>query len=156
MRRADHAVTDPEQILEILNRCKILRIAMQDAEGLYIVPLSFGYVNQNGQYQLYIHSAKEGRKVTAMSAGCSVAFEMDCNFQLQESEDACHYSCLYASLIGTGHACLVEDPAEKALGLSAIMRHQSGKEFSFTEQMTKSVAIFRIDVEQMTGKQKKA
>ncbi len=154
MRRSDRAVTDHTRQLDILNQCKILRIAMMDAEGLYIVPVSFGYVEQEGKLSFYLHSATEGRKVSAMSAGCAVAFELDCQFQLQEGEIACEYSCAYASIIGAGHAALVEDPIERAAGLAAVMKHQTGKAFTFTEELPMPVAIFRIDVEQMSVKQK--
>ena len=140
--------------MEILEQCKILRLAMQDGEGLYIVPLSFGYVTHEDTLSFYIHSAKEGRKVTAMTPGCPVAFELDCGFQLQEGDTACKYSCGFASLIGSGRANLVTDPAEKALGLTSLMRHQTGKDFTFTEEQTRSTAIFRVDVETMTGKRK--
>lgn len=154
MRRQDRAVEDFSGKLEILRQCKILRIALQDSQGLYLVPLNFGYTLEGETIHFYIHSAKEGRKVAAMTPGCPVAFELDCQFQLQEAEKACKYSCRYASLLGTGHASAVEDPTEKAQGLAAIMRQQTGREFFFTEAETQSVAVFRIDVAQITGKQK--
>lgn len=152
MRRLDRAVVQYRHQLEILRQCSVLRLAMMDEKGLYIVPLSFGYTERDGKLSFYIHSAKEGRKASAMAGGCPVAFEMDCCFQLQQGEIPCKYSCKYASLIGNGRAVPVEDPQEKALGLSVIMRHQSGKEFCITEKMTETVAVFRIDVEEMTGK----
>ena len=154
MRRTDRAVTAPSQLLQILHLCKILRIALQDSQGLYIVPLTFGYTQQADRLSFYVHSAREGRKVDAMTAGCPVAFELDCDFQLQPADTPCKYSCSYASLTGTGQASPVTDPAEKALGLAAIMAHQTGRDFTFSETQTQSVAVFRIDVEQMTGKQK--
>ena len=154
MRRVDRAVTDFNEMLEILQRCRILRLALQDAQGLYLIPLSFGFANRDGRLSFYIHSAREGRKVAAMTPGCPVAFELDCDFRLQPAEIPCKYSCSYASLTGTGQASPVTDPAEKALGLAAIMAHQTGQSFSFSETQTQSVAVFRIDVEQMTGKQK--
>lgn len=156
MRRADRAVTDPAQLLEILNRCNILRLAMLDQEGLYIVPVSFGYVTRDDRLSFYIHSAQEGRKVSTMTPGCDVAFELDGQFRLQEADVACAYSCCFASLTGNGRAIPVEDPVEKALALSAIMKHQTGKDFSFSTEQTQSVAIFRIDITHMTGKRKQA
>lgn len=154
MRRSDRAVEDFSGQLDILKQCSILRLAMLDAQGLYVVPLSFGYTLDGKTLHFYIHSAKEGRKVSAMTPGCPVAFELDCQFRLLEADSPCQYSCCYASLTGTGHAVAVTDPAEKTLGLSAILRQQVGKEFSFTEAQAQSVAVFRIDVEQMSGKQK--
>ena len=44
MRRKDRAVSDPKELTNILDLCNICRIAYQDAEGLTIVPLNFGYV----------------------------------------------------------------------------------------------------------------
>ena len=65
MRRKDREVTNPEEIESILRRCRVCRIAMQDEEGLYILPLSYGYEMDNGCLTLYFHGAKEGRKIRA-------------------------------------------------------------------------------------------
>ena len=43
MRRKDRHITQPDRIMSIIDGCSVCRIAMQDGEGLYIVPLSFGY-----------------------------------------------------------------------------------------------------------------
>ena len=92
MRRSDRAAEDFSGQLEILKQCKILRLAMQDDQGLYLVPLNFGYTLTGEALRFYIHSAKEGRKVAAMTPGCPVAFELDCQFQLQEADSPCKYS----------------------------------------------------------------
>ena len=57
-------------------------------------------------------------------------FEMDCGHGLQEGEKACQYSYYFASVIGTGKAQILEDPAEKLMALEIIMKHQTGKEFT--------------------------
>ncbi len=154
MRRSERAVTDPAQQLDILNQCKILRLGLQDQDGMFIVPLSFGYVQRDGRLSLYIHSAKEGRKAAILTTGCTVAFETDCGMELLPAATACKYSCKYRSLMGTGRAVPVTDPTEKAAALSAIMAHQTGQAFSFTAQMTEAVAVFRIDVITLSGKQR--
>lgn len=154
MRRSERAVTDLTRQLEILDQCKILRLGLQDQDGMFIVPVNFGYVQQNEKLSLYVHSAKEGRKAAAMTPGCTVALEADCSMELIPADIACKYSCKYRSLMGTGQAVLVTDPAEKAAGLSAIMVHQTGQAFSFTAQMTEAVAVFRIDVTALCGKQR--
>lgn len=153
MRRADRAVTGPAAQREILDRCKVLRIALQDEEGLYIVPVTFGYVWEDS-LTLYLHSAREGRKVKAMERGCQVAFETDCAYALAPGETACKYSCAYESLVGTGTAFPVEDWQEKAKALAAIMTHQTGGQFAFTEDQTSSVAVFRISVKELSGKRR--
>ena len=42
MRRSEREITDPEKLRQILDACKVCRIAMQDEQGLYLVPLNFG------------------------------------------------------------------------------------------------------------------
>lgn len=154
MRRADRAVSGRADQQAILDRCSVLRVALLDEEGLYIVPVTFGYTWTGDLPVLYLHSAKEGRKVRSMEKGCDVAFELDCSYALEPGAVPCKYSCTYESLIGTGTASPVMDPAEKAQALTAILRQQSGEEFSFTHAQTEPVAVFRIDVETMSGKRR--
>ena len=100
MRRKDREVTDIEQLLEIIDCCKVCTIAMQDKDGLYIVPLNFGYEFKDESLTLYFHSAKEGRKISAIAENSRVCFEMDCEHRLIEAEDACGYAYSFKSIIG--------------------------------------------------------
>ncbi|WMJ84379.1 pyridoxamine 5'-phosphate oxidase family protein [Oscillospiraceae bacterium LTW-04] len=152
MRRKDREVTDPTALLNIIEECKVCRVAMQDEQGLYIVPLNFGYVFDEGKLTLYFHSAKEGRKIDILSKSPVVAFEMDCSHQLIESEIACRNGYAYKSIIGTGDASLIKSFEEKIKGLSHIMIHQTGKEFEMPPQAVNSVAVFKIDAIEFTGK----
>ena len=81
MRRAEKEVKDLEQLEEILRDCNTVRIGTQDAEGMFIVPVNYGYDLTEGQLTLYLHSAREGRKAAAFRRGGAVAFEMDCGHQ---------------------------------------------------------------------------
>ena len=76
MRRAEKEVKDLEQLEEILRDCNTVRIGTQDAEGMFIVPVNYGYDLTEGQLTLYLHSAREGRKAAAFRRGGAVAFEM--------------------------------------------------------------------------------
>ena len=78
MRRKDREIIDIEQIRDIIEKCKVCRLAMQDEEGLYLVPLNFGYEFEKESLALYFHSAKEGRKLRAIQKNSKVCFEMDC------------------------------------------------------------------------------
>ena len=149
MRRADRAVTALNDQLEILRSCKVLRLAMEDAQGLYLVPLSFGFAAEGETLTLYVHSAREGRKVRCMTPGCAVAFEADCGFSLLPGDKACRWSCTYRSVTGTGHAA----PEEKRRALEIILAHQSGREIPVTEAEAAAVTVFQIQVETISGKQ---
>lgn len=45
MRRMDRLVSDRARIGRIIADSAVCRVAIKDEEGLYIVPLSFGYVH---------------------------------------------------------------------------------------------------------------
>ena len=155
MRRKDREVTDPGEIDAILRRCHVCRLAMADEEGLYLVPLSFGYTLEDGQLTLYFHSAREGRKIRAIARSPQVAFEMDGGYRLTGRGDACAYSCRFESVVGTGRAELLTDPREKIAGLQVLMRCLTEQEFSFTEAMVKEVAVIRVTADHYTAKAKR-
>nr|WP_230974366.1 hypothetical protein [Treponema vincentii] len=54
--------------------------------------------------------------------------------------------------MGDGTAVIVEDVAEKIVGLQLMMKTQSGRDFEITEQMAASVTVLRIDVPCVTAK----
>ena len=153
MRRKEFEVTEPEALRAILDECKVCRVAVRDSEGMYIVPMNFGYQMKGQSLTLYFHSAKEGRKVDAFAKDGSVAFEMDCGHELIAREKACAYSYAYKSIIGDGIISTVDDPEQKKETLSILMRHQSGKEFTFTDEMASTVLVFKLESTHYTGKQ---
>lgn len=152
MRRADREVTKMEDILDIVSSCKVCRVGMRDEEGLYILPLNFGYVYEQDRLTLYFHCAREGRKLDAIKADSNVCFEMDGEHGLIEGNTACEYGYSFKSVVGTGSAYIVTEMVEKKRALYLLMKHQSGKNFEFTDAMANSVAVFRIEVNKITGK----
>lgn len=152
MRRKDREVTEIKQLLEIIDCCKVCRIAMQDNDGLYIVPLNFGYEYKDKALTLYFHSAKEGRKISAIAENSSVCFEMDCEHRLIEADEACEYAYSFKSIIGNGSAKIVDEAEEKKKALSLLMIHQTGKDFAFNDKMAESVAVFKVTATSFTGK----
>ena len=63
MRRQDREITELDELLEIINRCDICRLALNDNGYPYILPLNFGTEVNDGKLTLYFHSALEGYKV---------------------------------------------------------------------------------------------
>jgi len=152
MRRKDREVTGIQELIGIIDQCKICRIAMVDGAGLYIVPMNFGYAYDGNQLVLYFHCAKEGRKIDAMKQNPMVCFEMDCEHRLIEGDNACSFAYSFKSVIGSGRAELVDDSEEKKTALSLLMKHQTGREFSFDDKMAASVTVFKIIAQEFAGK----
>ncbi len=149
MRRAEKEIKDREVIDSILRRALVCRIAMCDGDGPYIVPMSFGYSDG----RIYLHSAKEGKKIDILRKNSKVSFEVDLDSKLGKGGKACKWGMDYLSVVGFGTASFVEDPTEKKEGLDAIMEHYSGyKEHQYAPEVFDRTAVIRIDIEGMTGK----
>ena len=153
MRRKDREVTDEAAIRAILDRARVLHLAMIDGDRPYVVPLHYGYTLENGRLTLYLHSAKEGRKLDILRRNDKVAFVMETDVVPVSGGDLpCKYGASYASLMGEGRATLLTDPADKASALTILMRTQTGESFSFTDAMTDAVAVLRVDADQYSAK----
>ena len=153
MRRTDRAVTDNRQIQAIIEQAKVVHIGMIDGERPYIVPMQYGFVFTGGKLTLYVHCAKEGRKLDIIKKNPHIFIELETEAAIVSGGDVpCKYGSEYASVMGDGTAVFVEDVTEKIFGLQLLMKTQTGRDFEITEQMTKSVTVLRIDVPCVTAK----
>lgn len=161
MRRAKRQVTDTEQLRAIVDACKTVRIGAVDECGMFIVPMSFGYEWENVdgalKLALWLHSAVEGRKARVFGDGAHVAIEMDIEDGVITGDYSCSYSFAYRSIMGQGSVHPVEGVDAKLKGLGFIMEHMApGSEIEFTDEAVARVAVWRIDVDEFTGKQRAA
>ena len=128
MRLKKREITDPEILREILESCEVVRIGAMDEEGMFIVPMNYGYDvrEEDGTLHvcLYLHGAKEGRKAAAFAADPRVAVEMDYNHEVITGDYTCAYSYAYRSIMGNGTITEVTDPEVKKKGLEKIMAHR--------------------------------
>jgi nitroimidazol reductase NimA-like FMN-containing flavoprotein (pyridoxamine 5'-phosphate oxidase superfamily) len=156
MRRKDREVTDIEDKLAIIRRCKVLRLALAEQNQPYIVPMNFGFDYTDGILSLYLHGAKEGKKVDILNRNNRVCFEMDGEHSLIVGKEAANYSFAYESVIGFGTAEILEKDDEKIYGLNALMKHQTGedREYTYPPEQLRAVNIFRIRVSSFTGKKR--
>lgn len=153
MRRKDREITDELQIDGIIRRCHCCRLGFNDNGEVYIVPLNFGFVKNDGRRYFYFHGANAGRKYDLMLGGCNVGFELDCGYELHTADSPCGYSAAFSSVIGTGHAVIITDPEEKAAGLRALMKQAAGMEScEFTPEELASVCIFRLEIAKISCK----
>ncbi len=153
MRRKDRQITEIEAIRAILDKAQVLHLAMIDGDRPYVVPLHYGYTLENGVLTLYLHSAKEGRKLDVLQKNARVAFELETDVSPISGGDLpCKYGAAYASVMGEGRATILTDPVEKTDALTMLMKTQTGRNFYITEAMTDTVAVLRIDVEAFTAK----
>ena len=154
MRRKERKITDAGKIREILGNCAGCRLGLCDQGRAYIVPMNFGFTETEGQYTLYFHSAKEGRKIDLLKAQGWASFQMDTGYQLKSGDLACDYTSYYQCIMGGGPVTFVEDPAEKRKALSALMDQAAGhhEAWTFSDARVSAVCIFRLEVQELSCK----
>lgn len=152
MTKREFEITDMEQILSILDESKLLHLGLSDDGQPYVVPMNYGYVYQEGKLTLYLHGATSGYKYEVMEKNPKVSFTMETRVIPFEGDVACQYGTSYFCVMGKGTAAIVEDVEEKKLGMSILMKTQTGKEFHFHDRLVSAVHIIRIDVAEFTAK----
>lgn len=153
MRRQDRRITDPAVIRMVLDKCRTLHLGLVEDGRAYIVPLNYGWTEENGRYILYAHSAAEGRKIDLIRGGADVGFEMETGVEYFDAETACGWGNRYESIIGEGRATLLSTPEEKRQALTAIMAHYSARrDYTFEDAMVNLVQVIKIDVTALSCK----
>jgi len=156
MRRKDKEITGTDDKLEIIAKCKFCRLGLSDNNYPYIIPLNYGYSYENGKLTLFFHSATEGKKIEIIRKNNNACFEIDCDTKLIEGKAACDYGYAFKSIIGFGKIIILDTIEEKTIGLNYLMKHQTGKDikYDFDENRLNNVNVFKMQVEEFTGKQK--
>jgi len=119
MRRPEKEISDPEALDGVLRAASILYLALNADPAPYVVPVCFGV--EGGR--LYVHGAGAGTKIDLIRANPVVGFSACADVTITPAAIACSSTASGKSVVGTGHAWIVEDEAERIRGLDAIMRH---------------------------------
>ena len=135
MRRSDREITEFSEIIDVIKKCDVVRLAFNDKDCPYIVPLNFGMTVDGRDVVLYFHSALEGKKLELMREDSRVSFEMDCSHELHFDYSTGHCTMGYESVMGKGRLEFVND-ADKAAALKIL------------------VDRYKLTVESMTGKRR--
>ncbi len=152
MRRKDREITEWNELLKIIKKCDVCRLALFDEDYPYIIPLNFGFTYEDHQLKLYFHSAKEGKKLDLITKNSKAAFEMDCSHELVTGPEACNYSMNYESICGHGTITLL-DQDQKEYALRQIMnQYTEDTSLRFHEGYLNAVTVYELSVEHITGK----
>jgi|SRR5665647_961142 len=161
MRRKDREVTSIDEIVQIIDKCDVCRVAFSVNDTPYIVPMNFGYQCSDGGLVLYFHCASEGKKLDIINKNANVCFEMDCSHKLVTGNLACDYTMGYESIIGNGHICYITDQVEKLNALNFIMRKYSNNNeiknngFKYNDKHVKNVTCLKLMAMEFSGKRLK-
>lgn len=153
MRRSDREVTDRSEILDIIRRCDVCRIALNDGGYPYILPLNFGMDTSEGGVILYFHGAAQGRKYDIIARDNRASFEMDCSHRLVTRPERKSCTIEYESVIGRGRIEIVEGD-KKLAALKLLNAHYGADNLEIDEAVAKRTVVMKLTVEDMTAKRR--
>ena len=154
MRRSDRA-QDRDFSLALIDRCTHGVVAISTGEPApYCLPLSLVRVGE----ELYFHGAHEGRKTDLLRRFPQVCVTFVGDDHPYFTSPAM-YSTRFQSVIVTGTASEVTDPAEKTEALRALCQKMTPDAMnSFMLAIEKSLAVtavWKIHMEEISGKAKR-
>ncbi len=119
MRRKEREITDSLEIENILQAALVCRIAMNDEQAPYVVPVNFGY--RDGS--IYVHSAPEGKKIDLLQRDNRVCFEVETDLEVLADEKPCKWGMKFRSVIGYGKAFILRKAEAKRDAHGIIFGH---------------------------------
>ncbi len=153
MRRKDREIVDKKVMVSIIEKAIICRVAMCWQDEPYVIPMNFGYRDN----YIYLHSAREGRKLDILRNNNKVCIEFDADVELVQSQKACNTEMKYKSVLAFGKAVILKDIVEKKKALDIIMHHYYNHDslsvFHYPEDALEKVIIIKVRVKEMTGKE---
>jgi nitroimidazol reductase NimA-like FMN-containing flavoprotein (pyridoxamine 5'-phosphate oxidase superfamily) len=120
------------------------------------------YVYDETAHALYIHTAKTGRTQANIGGGAPVCFTVTEMGRLLPADTALEFSVEYAGVVVFGTAATVTDEAEALRALQLLLDKyaphlQPGRDYRPPIPAgLKRTAVFRINIEQWSGKKKEA
>ncbi len=143
-------ITELDKLEEIIKKCKICRVGMVDGDDPYVLAMNFSYEDQT----VWLHCAKEGKKVDILKRNNKVCLEFDADHKLFSRHEhvACSWRMAYRSVLIHGHAILIDDYDEKINGLKVFMKNYTDKDFEFSKPSVDNILIIKIPVESITGR----
>jgi len=154
MRRADREVVGTENILSVLDGCDVIRIGLSVDDRAYIVPMNFAFETLNETVYIYLHCAREGRKLDMIARNNNVCFEADSSYRTVKAENACDWGAEYRSVMGEGIIGILHDEEERIHALDMLMRRYGYDGVPrYNSRSLAAVTVLRISVTSITGKQ---
>ena len=153
-------IQSKKKMIDFLNNQPAGRVASIDKDGYpQVIPMNFVYADS----VIYMHSHPFGEKLENIRRNPSVGFEVDQHICFLPSyyfhpTDASQADTLYISVVIKGRADIVEEKAEKAKALNALMEkyQKEGRYEALDANMpvVHEVAIIKVTPLDMRGKYK--
>jgi nitroimidazol reductase NimA-like FMN-containing flavoprotein (pyridoxamine 5'-phosphate oxidase superfamily) len=159
VRRTDRAVTDEAWIRAFLKQVPFGALATV-LDGQPFINSNL-FVYDETRHVIYMHTAKVGRTRANIEVTQRVCFSISEIGRLLPADEALEFSVEYRGVTVFGTAAVVTDPVEAEYGLRLLLDKYfphlfPGKDYRpITSEELQRTGVYRIDIEQWSGKQKK-
>jgi nitroimidazol reductase NimA-like FMN-containing flavoprotein (pyridoxamine 5'-phosphate oxidase superfamily) len=160
VRRKDRAVDDEAWIRALLERAPLGALASVHDGQPYINTNLFAYAPD--EHAIYMHSTNAGRTAANVQGDERVCFSVAEMGRLLPAPVAFNMSVEYAGVAVFGRGSLVTDPEGQRRGLRLLLDKyfahlRYGEDYGeITDADLKLTAVYRIEIEAWSGKQKRA
>lgn len=145
------AIKNKEQIQEVIGKCDVCYVGVVDTEGLpYVVPMNFGYDKE----YIYLHGASVGKLIDSLKLNpqVCVTFCTPSDLVWQDAHVGCSYRVRGESVVARGDVEFITDFEKKVEALNILMGNYSKREFKYSSPAVRNVEIYRVRVQELTGK----
>ncbi len=163
MRRSEFNIKNHEALLELLASCEYGTLCLSDEKTPYGVPLNFAWWEEG----IVFHGAKEGKKVELITRNPKAYFSVVKPYafipsHFSHTTSACPATQFFASVSLEGEVSVLENSAEKAKGLNALIQklQPEGHYETISEtnpiytKMLEATAVFYLKAKQTSFKLK--
>ena len=160
IRRQDRAITDDAWIVDFLGKADYGVFATCKEGQPFTVARNFAYDSQKNT--IYFHGARKGRTFENVGNGTQVNLNVSEMGEWIVAERAMNFGVKYKGVVVFGYLTVVDDSEEAKHGLQLIMdKHfpalHPGVDYeAVTTDDLKVTAVFRVDIESWSGKEKKS
>jgi nitroimidazol reductase NimA-like FMN-containing flavoprotein (pyridoxamine 5'-phosphate oxidase superfamily) len=144
-------ITNEQELLTVIEKADSCVMAMVGTDlAPYAIPMNFGYHQQT----IYLHTAKEGKKVGILKQHPSVClvFSVDHLLRYQNEDVACSWSMKYRSVLIYGKVEFIDDVNERIEAMNHIMHKYAAKDFKYSMPAIREVLPFKVLIEKIEGR----
>lgn len=159
VRRSDRGVDDESWLRAFLHQAPFAALATQNDGQPFVNSNLFVYDEAN--HAIYMHTARVGRTRANVETYERVCFSISEMGRLLPADEALKFSVEYKGVTVFGSATVITGEAEQKYALQLLLDKyfphlQPGEDYrSSTAAEIQRTSVYRIDIEQWSGKQKK-
>jgi len=149
MLKPENEIRSRDEIDAVIRVCQVCRVAFADGNQPYLLPFSFGYDGE----KIYLHTARDGRKIDIIERNQRVGFEFEQGVELKRAKGpGCNWDFRYRCVIGQGRIRELISPQEKNRALGILVAQYGGEVQQFPVHSVDATRVWAIEIEAISGK----